>query len=324
MRRTLVVSVGLLIAVGLVSCSGGGGTSAADMDLREVQSQLVDSGIDCKGKVGPYKAGPDDLDLGVEVSESLQCVVDGTEVEASMFSSTKDLAVALATVKAIGCGFGMGEFSYVSEGKWMLAAQLPGDDGEDDKGLLAEVAKALETGVDTISCPKDPTSADEESADATSTTLLESDDLIPVDEAERNAATKAAVGEEIDAGSGQFLVVSAIRVGGDEEPWIEVDARAENRGSETVTIPDFAVVCGGASEGEGWQADSTFPMYEEVRPGSFAEGTLNLLPTGNSRTGEAIPACDSPAVLRITLDGSTVDLAIPDDVLAAYNSAAGN
>jgi hypothetical protein len=323
MRRISAVVVGVLAAAALAGCSGDESPSSAAMSLDQVKAELVDAGIECGGKVLPGSADPDQLDLGVDVAKHFACTSGGSEIEASIFDSPADLTKALIVIETFACGFGVDDLTYVSEGKWMISATLPGDDGDTDTKLLAQIADALGTEVDAIDCPEGPS---DESADdpTTSTTLLDSEDLVPADEAERDAADTAELGDEIDAGNGLFLTVSAAKVGGDDEPWIELEARAENRGTDTPSIPDFAVVCGGATEGEGWQADSTFPMYEEVRPGSFAEGTLNLLPTGNNRAGEPIEPCNSPAVIRITLDDSAVDLEVPDDVLAAYNTAAGN
>jgi hypothetical protein len=315
--------VGLVLVAGVIGC-GGGGSSASRLDLDGVVQELRSHGIACDGKVGPYEAGSDDLDLDLGVSEEFTCTVDGTEIEGSAFETRKDLTAGLVTIKAFACGFGLDQLSLVSEGRWIVTASTA-DGGDEDPAMLRRIAEALDSEVRTIECDGSTRSdfGSDSDAEAT-TTLLDSSDLVPADEAERKAATKAALGEEIDAGDGLFLIVSDVRVGGDDEPWLAVEARAENRGGDEVSIPEFAAICAGSTEGDGWQADSTFPMYDEVRSGSFAEGTLNLLPTGNSRTGVPIEACDAPAVIRISLDDKNVDIPVPSDVLAAYNTAAGN
>lgn len=314
-----LVPVAMLVGALVAAGCGGGGSSAADLDLEGIKSRLNEAGIACDGEPAPYEKAPDELDFGVEVAETLKCSDSGTEIEATMFESTADAALAIEAIRGLGCAFGMKDFQYVSEGAWMVGATIHGSDDATDEEMIKDIADALDSEVKTLDC--DESTNKEAKA---STTLLDSSELVPVDEAERNDAQQAVIGESVDVGEGLFLEVQGVDVGGDGEPWLTIEARAENRGGEAASIPDVAVVCAGATDGDGWLGDSTFPMYGEVNAGAFAEGTLNLLPTGNSRTGDPIEPCDAPAVVRINAAGANVDIEVPEGVLDDYNAAAGN
>lgn len=101
------------------------------------------------------------------------------------------------------------------------------------------------------------------------------------------------------------------------QPTIRVDVRVDNASGADEQGGSPEVVCAGATRGEGFQAGSSYDPNADVPAGSFVEGTLILLPTGNDGVADQVPGCAGPAVFRI----GTVDVPVPDDVLASYNNA---
>lgn len=152
-------------------------------------------------------------------------------------------------------------------------------------------------------------------------------ELRPADEvgteAEAAAARGGVVGgEPVDAGTGRSVAVTTMAVGGVElDPWLAVGIRVENRGEDT-SNPDVAIACAGGDTG-GWQADSTFLLYDELPADSFDEGVVHLL-LPDDGYGSPVPECEAPAVVRVTFPDPVVrpvEFPIPDDVLAELNDA---
>lgn len=141
--------------------------------------------------------------------------------------------------------------------------------------------------------------------------------LRPAEEARAEAAVagpEVAIGDRIDV-LGVGLIINSITAGGDDGGgWVAVDARAENPGTTDSTVPWMEVRCSGNDEAGGWQADSSLYMGDALPAGSFDEGVVNLNLPGDSRTGDPVPTCDTPAY--ITFVGSDSKIAVPDAVIA--------
>lgn len=263
--------------------------------------------------VKPYKAGKDDIDVGINPEREVECrSSNGSTITINEWKTPSDRSATMAVAQSFACGFGLEEFEIVQAGRWAAAAT----DSEDnqDHDLHLRMAKALNVDLTVKKCDnKDSSDADEET-----TTTLDADDLVPADEAARSRAGVGELGKPIKIEEGVNMILSNPRVGGDDEPWIEIEVRIENPTGEDAPglVPD--VVCAGATEGESYQADSTVDPQEDVLAGSFAEGTVNLLPAGNERIGGPISECESPAVIRV----GEVDVPVPADVFAQYNAAA--
>lgn len=164
----------------------------------------------------------------------------------------------------------------------------------------------------------------------TETTKLKPADQV---ESERNKEKnknndQAQLGEKIDLGSGLSIIVSDPKIGGDDlGPWIDVQARAENSGKEDANNPTLSIICEGNTEEGSWQIDSTYSLMDSLPSGSFNEGRVNLLAPSDGRYGEPVPACKSPALIRVTkssiiVDDSSVaiDIPLPDDLIQQLNA----
>jgi hypothetical protein len=125
------------------------------------------------------------------------------------------------------------------------------------------------------------------------------------------------------------VAVTSVKVGGDDlGPWLEAEVRFENTSGEDSSATDTNLVCAGdgANEFGGYQADSTFDPNQTIPDKSFSEGTLNLLPVGFKRTGEAESPCATPAFIRFTPfvheEGTELSqVAVPDDAIDELNSS---
>jgi hypothetical protein len=136
-------------------------------------------------------------------------------------------------------------------------------------------------------------------------TSTSSDDqeLRPADE-----VIDGTIGEETDLGAGLAVTVSEMRPGGDDGgPWLEVDLRVENRGEDT-SNPLVAIACSDSSEEGGWQVDSAYNLFDELPASTFNEGTINLLLPGDGRSGEPVPTCSAPAVVRVTPNDGSITI----------------
>jgi len=156
-------------------------------------------------------------------------------------------------------------------------------------------------------------------SDQANTSLNSADDV----EASQNAATAFEVGEFADLPGGARLAVTSLKVGGDDlGPWLETSIRFENSTDEAQSIPGSAgVLCAGASENGGSQIDGTVSLGDEVPAGSFKEGVLNLLTSGDGRTGEPVPHCGTPAFVQFevedpeTYEPVYVQWPVPDEMI---------
>ncbi len=324
MRRiTMALAIGVL-AIAAGACTSG--SSAADLSLDEVLAKIVDAGIDCDGEVTPSETEEGEIDFGVTIVEEFDCDVGDLTLEGSHFASTSDARVALTFMESFGCGLADDDLVYVGEGSWFVTA---GDaSGSSESKLTKRIAEAIGTKVHTIECSGDSFDADDtEDADdaASTTTLLDSDDLVAADEAARASAEPVELDEFADLGDGLFVKISSIEVVDDDgTPVFSLEVRAENRGSEERSMSFIGVACAGSEELGDWSWNSTFDPYETVRAGSFTEGRLNLYaPTANI-TNETFTDCATPAVVRIEDWEGEFDLAIPDDLVAEFNDLLDN
>ena len=137
----------------------------------------------------------------------------------------------------------------------------------------------------------DDTGPDGDVSDDSSPVETIAGDLRPADEVteERDradAAVGTVGGDALDLG-GIDVSVAAIRFSGmtsgdgtDNEYMVAVELRAENRTTDDLVAPEFQVRCANGAEGS-WYMDSTYPMYDDLPSGTFAEGVLVLgVPVG--------------------------------------------
>jgi hypothetical protein len=149
------------------------------------------------------------------------------------------------------------------------------------------------------------------------------------------AAAKATVGtpvtvEDLTGESKSDVTVSALKIGGDDAgPWLEITVVVANPSDKVSTIPRLGIVCTGSPEVGGNQAGGTLHNEgTEIPAKSKDEGKLRLLLPGDSRTGEVVPECPTPAVIRIyyglisqgTKFGKTAELTIPDAMITKLNA----
>jgi|GEM_PF-6774606 len=117
--------------------------------------------------------------------------------------------------------------------------------------------------------------------------------------------------------------MSKLDVGGDESgPWLTATVHVENAGSEAISV-SFEIHCTGKPDAGGWQASSTYTNGDAIPPGTFDDGTINLLLPGDSRTGAPRPKCAMPAKLVAQPVGLERRLVwdIPDELVDAMNGA---
>lgn len=113
------------------------------------------------------------------------------------------------------------------------------------------------------------------------------------------ASSNAVLGTAFTLGD-LSITVSKPRLGGDGGgPWIVVDVQVRNASSNAADPVNFGIVCQGATDAGGTQAGGTMNTTAGYPAGSVDHGTLNLLTTGDSRTGAKVPACGSPAAVQI-------------------------
>jgi hypothetical protein len=129
---------------------------------------------------------------------------------------------------------------------------------------------------------------------------------------------------------GLKVMLSTITQGGDNSgPWLTVHVRVENTGSQGRANPNIGIVCAGSEQTGGWQAASTFNVGQSLPAGSFDEGDVNLLLPGDSRSGQAVPSCKTPAVVRVSTTGVVTGRggpaggywSIADDLVGGLNAA---
>lgn len=141
------------------------------------------------------------------------------------------------------------------------------------------------------------------------------------EEERAESAIDAEIGEQFEF-EGMDVEIIAVAPGGDDSgAWLEVEVRVENSTDDELAIPEFDLKCAGDPEGGGWQADSTFPMYEPLPAKSYEEGVLNLIVPGQPRTGEPNTPCATPAFIEVAPlsyvgEPTIARVAIPDDVIA--------
>ncbi len=103
-----------------------------------------------------------------------------------------------------------------------------------------------------------------------------------IEEQERSDAEIATVGGPAVSLGGVDLSIDAIRFAGqidydgtDNDYMVEVDVRAENRTTDTLSAPEVTVRCADGTEGD-WYSGSTYEMDDDLPSGTFAEGVLVL------------------------------------------------
>lgn len=112
-------------------------------------------------------------------------------------------------------------------------------------------------------------------------------------------------------------------VGGDESgPWLTVTFHLENATDQTQGPISFFILCSGNPKAGTWQAGSTLQPNAGVPAKGVADGNVNLLLPGDTRTGVQRPACATPArLIAQGLSGQALMWAISDKSIAQMNAA---
>lgn len=133
-----------------VGCGGepSPGPSALDGVLQTVQ----EAGIGCDAVVAPYKPEQTEIDLGVDIVEGFECLVNGSEVTGISFGSHAEAASALERMRSIACANGIGEFPYVNGGAWLISAVRSDGAPTTDDALTEKVAVAVGEKVSRMEC----------------------------------------------------------------------------------------------------------------------------------------------------------------------------
>lgn len=297
--KEFVVLVAIAV-LGGAGCGGSGGGSNL-RTLAEVQTTMSKGGVVCKGTPGPYRKHKNDLSIGADPVEALECTVDGIMVTASRWKTQDQRKTAMKAAKSLICGLDADGAMWIESGTWTVGSE---NSTAKDSAVTRRIGKALNVKPTTVNCGGAGASGND------STT-----------EPGPAADSTGVLAQPVQLGDDTTMTLTNPRQGGDDfGPWIEVDVTFANNSSTTATPIEVQVVCAGATSGEGSQADSTFDSNAEVKPGSSSQGTLNLLPTGDSRIGDVTPECKGPAVFRLGDDGPTVK--VPAEVLTSFNKAA--
>ena len=151
---------------------------------------------------------------------------------------------------------------------------------------------------------------------ATSSGELRSADEVLAEQA-ASQSIQGTVGEPLQLREGLVVIVSSIapvRDGGGT-PVVQTQLRIENTGADTTT-PRFSVVCAGSDE-TGGELLGDYNSFDALPSGTFEEGQADLLLPGDDVTGEPVPACNTPAVIRVfdNESAATADFPIPDEVI---------
>ncbi|MFW6775141.1 hypothetical protein ACOACO_12725 [Nocardioides sp. CPCC 205120] len=136
------------------------------------------------------------------------------------------------------------------------------------------------------------------------------------------SSTEVAVGDALELVDGVLVTVSSLEVGGDSGgPWVTASVVVENPTDRETAVPSFGIVCGDEPAVGEYVAGSTLLIGDPLAAGTSAEGTLNLLLPGDTRTG-TVPECTTPAYVEVSAVGSidpdatSARFPLPDDVLA--------
>jgi hypothetical protein len=113
-------------------------------------------------------------------------------------------------------------------------------------------------------------------------------------------------GKEFVLDDGTGVTLNDPRVGtSDDRVVLQVDVRAESKGSRSGTTPSVAVVCAGNADEGAYFASSTLLMGQPVAAGSAEEGTYDLeVPAGAGN--EEGPHCEAPAYVAVRSGTSEV------------------
>lgn len=151
-------------------------------------------------------------------------------------------------------------------------------------------------------------------------------------EASENAAatTTVDVGEFAPLSDGAEEVgrvsVTRLKVGGDDlGPWLEANVRFENTTDDIGDFPEVGIWCKGATESGSYQADSTIDLSTTMPAKSYKEGVLNLPLSDDPRTGESVPECETPALIRFEPlvsvgEPEPTQVRVPDNLIAKLNA----
>ena len=123
-------------------------------------------------------------------------------------------------------------------------------------------------------------------------------DLRPAEEVEAEAEAIAAPlveeGEEVPLGDDVTITFTSVE--SRLTLWVEVGVRVENRGDDTVSMPEIGIQCAESDDLGGYLASSTILLTDEVPPASFREGLLHLEVPAGARVGNE--PCPNPAFVR--------------------------
>lgn len=151
-RKIRSVLVVVLFGLAATGCSGG---DSAPADLAGVKKQLAEAGITCDGAIEPYVRSKNEVDLGVDPTESFECTVDGVQLQGTGFASAEDREKAVQVSTTLVCGVAGATFSYVADGPWMVTAERA-KSRTSDTDLLERIADATATSTATIECSDEP------------------------------------------------------------------------------------------------------------------------------------------------------------------------
>jgi hypothetical protein len=112
-------------------------------------------------------------------------------------------------------------------------------------------------------------------------------------------------------------------VGGDKSgPWLTVTFHLDNATNNLQEPISLSIYCSGNPKSGGWQVGSTLNPAAGVPAHAVADGTINLMLPGDSRSGAPRLACVTPA--RLIGQGTSsraVAWDLPDALIAAMNAA---
>jgi hypothetical protein len=112
-------------------------------------------------------------------------------------------------------------------------------------------------------------------------------------------------------------------VGGDKAgPWLTVTFHLDNATNNLQEPISLSIYCSGNPKSGGWQVGSTLNPTAGVSANAVADGTINLMLPGDTRSGTQRPACATPArLIGQGTSGQAVAWDLPDALIATMNAA---
>lgn len=112
-------------------------------------------------------------------------------------------------------------------------------------------------------------------------------------------------------------------VGGDKSgPWLTVTFHLDNATHNLQEPISLSIYCAGNQKSGAWQVGSTLNPTAGVAANAVADGTINLMLPGDTRSGTQRPACATPArLIGQGTSGQAVAWDLPDALIATMNAA---